>query len=117
MNNEERKQLMTESRRILDKTGRLVGIVKYIPTPSETPETDVNTHEWHHGFESMEKSTLGGWVDADLSRKMEKERDKYAALLCEAMSYAYGWPDQGATVSALISAFEALELTPANGSC
>ena len=38
-----------------------------------TPRTDEETHEWHFGFQSMEPSKFGGWVDADFARALERE--------------------------------------------
>ena len=115
MNDEEKRDIMARSHAIMNQMGKIVATIKEIPIASKTPETDAQHDQWR--WESTEGKLYGEWVAVDFARKLEQERDKYAGLLCEAMSYTYGWPNQGPNVSALISAFEALELTPANGSC
>lgn len=45
------------------------------------------------------------------SRKMERQRDQYAAMLCEAMRVVYATTCVGDSTD-LIDRFEALELTP-----
>ena len=114
MNDSKRKRIMKKSRQIQEKMAHVMRTINEIPT--DTPETDALAFPpLNH-----EPAPIPAWgriIDLEQGRKLERERDKYAGLLCEAMSYAYGWPNQGPNVSALISAFEALELTPANGSC
>jgi len=40
---------------------------------SATPRTDAETHEWHYGYQCMEKSQFGDWVGADFARALERE--------------------------------------------
>jgi len=73
-----------------------------------TPETDAawkqNDGESHYAFIQRKIATC---------EKLERERDEYAATLCEAMRWVYACFVTNQNRADMINRFEALELTPA----
>ena len=68
-----------------------------------TPETDAIACDGFDGSHLL--------VPCDFARNLERERDAYAMLLCEAMQVVYATKCHGDSTD-LIDRFEALELTP-----
>lgn len=67
---------------------------------NDTPETNEA-----HLFET-------GRVSVDFARRLERERDQYAAILCDAMRWVYACEVTNQNRADMIERFESLELTP-----
>lgn len=83
------------------------------PTPIHEAATDSRFDDTPETDAKMRYPVIGGiWaVDREHARKLERERDRYAALLREAMRVVYETTCAGDSTD-LIERFEAMELTP-----
>jgi hypothetical protein len=74
---------------------------------SDAPETDAIWGAYYAG--DADNADV-----ANMMLRMERERDQYAAMLCDAMRWVYVCCVTNQNRADMIDRFEALELTPAN---